>query len=75
MNWVFVFIAFTAQGAVVEKVPHDSAALCAAYGQDYTSRPELRGAHVQVAQCVGLRNGAVIPVGPVGARPKSKGLV
>ena len=36
---------------------------------------ELRGAHVQVAQCVGLRSGAVIPVGPVGKRPVGKGLV
>lgn len=32
MNWVFVFIAFTAQGAVVEKVHMDSASICAAYG-------------------------------------------
>ena len=37
--------------------------------------PELRGAHVQVAQCVSLRSGAVIPVGPVGKRPVGKGLV
>ena len=32
MNWVFVFIAFTAQGSVVEKVHMDSASICAAYG-------------------------------------------
>ena len=76
MNWVFVLIAFTANGqAVVEKVPHDSASVCAAYGQGYSARPELRGAHVQVAQCVSLRSGAVIPVGPVGKRPVRKGLV
>ena len=42
MNWVFVFIAFTAQGAVVEKVHMDSASICAAYGQGYSARPELR---------------------------------
>ena len=64
MNWVFVFIAFTAQGAVVEKVHMDSASICAAYGQGYSARPELRGAHVEVAQCVSLRSGVVIPVGP-----------
>ena len=75
MNWVFVFIAFTAQGAVVEKVHMDSASICAAYGQGYSARPELRGAHVQVAQCVSLRSGVVIPVGPVGKRPVGKGLV
>lgn len=75
MNWVFVLIAFTAQGAVVEKVHMDSASICAAYGQGYTSRAELRNAHVQVAQCVSLRSGAVIPVGPVGKRPAVKGLV
>ena len=70
MNWVFVFIAFTANGqAVVEKVHMDRASICAAYGQGYSARPELRGAHVQVAQCVSLRSGAVIPVGPVGKRP------
>ena len=75
MNWVFVFIAFTAQGAVVEKVHMDSASICAAYGQGYSVRPDLRGAHVQVAQCVSLRSGVVIPVGPVGKRPVGRGLV
>ena len=75
MNWVFVFIAFTAQGAVVEKVYMDSASICASYGQGYSARPELRGAYVQVAQCVSLSSGAVIPVGLVGKRPVGKGLV
>lgn len=75
MNWVFVFIAFTAQGAVVEKVLMESAGVCAAYGKGYSARPELRGAHVQVTQCVSLRSGAVIPVGPAGKRPVGKGLV
>ena len=76
MNWVFVLIAFTANGqAVVEKVHMESASICAAYGQGYSARPELRGAHVQVAQCVSLRSGAVIPVGSVGKRPVGKGLV
>lgn len=63
------------QGAVVEKVHMDSASICAAYGQGYSARPELRGAHVQVAQCVSLRSGVVIPVGPVGKRPVGRGLV
>ena len=53
----------------------DSASICAAYGQGYSARPELRGAHVQVAQCVSLRSGVVIPVGPVGKRPVGRGLV
>ena len=76
MNWVFVLIAFTANGqAVVERVHMDSAALCAAYGQGYSTRPELQSAHVQVAQCVSLSSGVVIPVGPVGKRPVGKGLV
>lgn len=63
MNWVFVLIAFTSQGATVERVGLDSPAQCVAYAQGYLTRPEMRGAHVQVAQCVGLRSGAVIPVG------------
>lgn len=62
MNWVFVLIAFTSQGAVVERVGLDSPVLCAAYGKGYTERPEMRGAHIQLAQCVGLRSGVVIPL-------------
>ena len=62
MNWVFIFIAFTGQGAVVERVYMDGPAQCVAYGRGYADRPELRDARVQVAQCVGLRSGAVIPV-------------
>lgn len=68
MNWVFILIAFTSQGATVEKVPLDSAAQCVAYGRGYTGRPELREAYVQVAQCVSLRSGAVIPVTSTGQK-------
>ena len=60
---------------MVEKVHMDSASICADYGQGYSARPEMRGAYVHVAQCVSLRSGAVIPVGPVGKRPVRKGLV
>ena len=62
MNWVFILIAFTPQGAVVERVGLDSPGQCVAYAKGYTGRPEMREAHIQLAQCVGLRSGAVIPV-------------
>lgn len=62
MNWVFVLIAFTYQGAIVERVNLDSPSTCVAYAQGYTSRQEMRDARIQVAQCVNLRSGVVIPV-------------
>jgi hypothetical protein len=40
----------------------DGPAQCVAYGRGYADRLEVRDANVQVAQCVGLRSGAVVPV-------------
>lgn len=70
MNWVFVLVAFTAQGATVERVPLENAAQCVAYGQGYIGRPELRDAYVQMAQCVALRSGAVVPLAQPGRLAK-----
>ena len=44
-------------------------------GRGSCAEIERRGAHVQVAQCVSLRSGAVMPLGPVGKWPVGRGLV
>lgn len=62
MSWVFVLIAFTASGATVERVLLDSPNHCVAYGQGYLSRDNMQAARVQLAQCIELRSGTVVPV-------------
>lgn len=69
MNWVFVIIAFTTNGPIVEKVLLDTPSTCVAYAQGYMQRTELQRAHIQVAQCVSLTSGAVLPLAPIKSKP------
>ena len=72
MNWIFVLIAFTANGqATVEKVYADTAGLCVSYGLGYLDRKELDDAKIQVAQCVGTKSGHVIPLAPIKIKEKT----
>lgn len=62
MIWTFILVALTSGGTVAERVLFDTASHCVAYGQGYLSQPAMRGADVQIAQCVSLHSGEVVPI-------------
>lgn len=68
IDWIFVLVALHGAGATVDKVPLASESMCTAYAEGALSRPEIREADIQIAQCISVRTGRHIDF-----RPPSRG--
>ena len=64
IDWIFILIALHGTSATTASIGFESEGVCTAYARGALSRPEIRRADIQAAQCVSLRTGRHIDFRP-----------